>query len=254
MERSKIHGWKYQTFLGIDFLRVFDILVVHGWRESLSAVCYVWIVMAASVEDFVRRLTRGNKKFTFIFTEDFFDIDSPNGVRTDRFRDIRNIIRHVGHKRGLKAEMHAAEGAVIFDVNIGIVKKGFSSFMTTFDELNEGPFAETAMLYGMGEGLVDAQKAKFQVDAFFSEKIDQQIPTTQLITNCRQRKLVLIAESPADLRRPSLEPFMRLRSQLTKILVSPDKGPVVDCQVTKLFQEGNSNSLSSLLNMFCVHY
>jgi len=210
--------------------------------------------MAASIEDFVRRLTRGNKKFTFIFTEDFFDIEGPNGVRTDRFRDIRSTIRHVGHKRGLKAEMRVAEGTILFDVDIGIVKKGFSSFMTTFEELIEGPFAESAMLFGMGEGMVDAQKAKFQVDAFFAEKIDLQIPTTQLITNCKQRKLVLVAESPADLKRPSLEPFMRLRSQLTKILVSPTKGPVVDCQVTKLFQEGNSSSLSSLLNMFCVHY
>ena len=210
--------------------------------------------MAASIEDFVRRLTRGSKKFTFIFTEDFFDIDGPHGVRTDRFRDIRNTIRHMGHKRGLKAEMRAAEGAILFDVNIGVVKKGFSSFMTTFAELIEGPFADTAMLYGMGEAAVDAQKAKFQVDAFFTEKNDQLIPTTQLITNCKQRKLVLVAESPADFKRPSLEPFMRLRSQLTKILVSPDKGPVVDCQVTKLFQEGNSSSLSMLLNMFCVHY
>ena len=210
--------------------------------------------MAASVEDFVKRLTRGNKKFTFVFTEDFFDISGLNGVRTDRFRDIRNTIKFVGHKKGLNAEMRVAEGTNLFDVDIGVVKKGFSSFMTTFDELNKGPFAETAMLFGMGGGMVDAQKAKFQVDSFLSEKNDQLIPTTQLITNCRQRKLVLVAESPADLKRPSLEPFMKLRSQLTKILVSQDKGPVVDCQVTKLFQEGNSSSLSTLLSMFCVHY
>lgn len=210
--------------------------------------------MAASIEDFVRRLTRGNKKFTFIFTEDFFDIESPNGIRTDRFRDIRSTFRHVGHKRGLNAEMRVAEGSVLFDVNIGVIKKGFSSFMTTFSELIEGPYADTAMLFGMGEGMVDAQKAKFQLDSFFSEKNDQQIPTTQLITNCKQRKLVLVAESHADLKRPSLEPFMKLRSQLTKILISPDKGPVVDCQVTKIYQEGNSSSLSTLLNMFCVHY
>jgi hypothetical protein len=210
--------------------------------------------MAASIEDFVKRLTRGNKKFTFIFTEDFFSVDGPNGVRTDRFRDIRNTIRHVGHRKGLNAEARVAEGVSLFDVNIGVVKKGFSSFMTTFDELITGPFAETAMLYGMGGGMVDAQKAKFQIDAFFAEKNDQLVPTVQLITNCKQRKLVLVAESPADLKRPSLEPFMKLRSQLTKILVSPDRGPVVDCQVTKLFQEGNSSSLSTLLNMFCVHY
>jgi len=210
--------------------------------------------MAASIEDFVKRLTRGNKKFTFIFTEDFFSVDSPTGVRTDRFRDIRSTIRNVGHKKGLNAEIRVEEGVTLFDVNIGVVKKGFSSFMTTFDELTRGPFAETAMLYGMGEGMVDAQKAKFQVHAFFAEKNDQLIPTTQLIANCKQRKLVLVAESPADLKRPSLEPFLKLRSQLTKILVCPDKGPVVDCQVTKIFQEGNSSSLSTLLNMFCVHY
>jgi hypothetical protein len=210
--------------------------------------------MAASIEDFVKRLTRGNKKFTFIFTEDFFHIVGPNGVQTDRFRDIRNAIRNVGHKKGLNAEIRVEEGTVLFDVDIGVVKKGFSSFMTSFAELNRGPFADTAMLYGMGEGQVDAQKAKFQVESFFAEKNDQLIPTTTLIANCRPRKLILVAESPADLKRPSLEPFMKLRSQLTKILVSGDKGPVVDCQVTKIFQEGNSSSLSTLLNMFCVNY
>jgi hypothetical protein len=210
--------------------------------------------MAASVEDFVKRLTRGNKRFTFVFTEDFFSIESQSGIRTDRFRDIRNTIKNIGHKKGLNAELRVAEGTTLFDVDVGVVKKGFSSFMTTFDELNKGPFAETAMLYGMGEGMVDANKAKFQVSSFFSEKNDQLIPTVQLIANCKQRKLVLIAESPADLKRPSLEPFMKLRSQLTKILVNPIKGPVVDCQVAKIFQEGNSSSLSTLFNMLCVHY
>jgi len=212
--------------------------------------------MAANIEDFVKRLTRGNKKFTFVFTEDFFDISGPTGVRTDRFRDIRGAIRHVGHRKGLNAELRMEEGAILFDVVVGVVKKGFSSFMTTFDELNSGPFADSAMLFGMGGegGQVDAQKAKFQVDSFFSEKNDQLLPTTKLIENSRPRKLVLVVESPNDLKRPSLEPFLKLRSQLTKILVSPDKGPVVDCQVTKIFQEGNSSSLSTLLNMFCVHY
>ena len=210
--------------------------------------------MAVNVEDFVKRLTRGNRKFTFVFTEDFFSIMGPNGVQTDRFRDIRETVRHVGHRKGLNAEMHVAEGAILFDVNVGIVKKGFSSFMTSFEELTKLPFADSAMLYGMGGGMVDAQKAKFQVEAFFSEKNDQQLPTMQLITNCRQRKIVLVVESAADLKRPSLEPFMKLRSQLTKILISPEKGPVVDCQVSKIFQEGNSNSLSALLNMFCVNY
>ena len=210
--------------------------------------------MAANVEDFVKRLTRGNRKFTFVFTEDFFSIMGPNGVRTDRFRDLRNTIKNVGHRKGLNAEIQLAEGATLFDVEVGVIKKGFSSFMTSFSELISGPFADTAVIYGMGGDMIDAQKAKFQVDSFFSEKNDQQLPTTQLIANCRQRKIVLVVESPADLKRPSLEPFMKLRSQLTKIMISPEKGPVVDCQVTKIFQEGNSNSFSSLLNMFCVNY
>ncbi|MCL2710963.1 MAG: hypothetical protein FWE95_08785 [Planctomycetaceae bacterium] len=210
--------------------------------------------MSTNIEDFVKRLTRGNKKFTFVFTEDFFDIMGPNGVRTDRFRDIRNTIKHVGHKKGLNAEMRLAEGAILFDVIVGVVKKGFSSFMTTFDELTQGPFADTAVIYGMGEDIIDAQKAKFQVESFIAEKNDNLIPTTQLITDSRQRKIVLVAESAADLKRPSFEPFMKLRSQLTKILISPTKGPVVDCQVSKVFQAGNSSSLSTLLSMFCVHY
>jgi len=212
--------------------------------------------MGASIEDFVKRFTRGQKKFTFIFTEDFFNIVAPNGVRTDRFRDIRNTIRFMGHRKGLNAEARLAEGQVLFDVNIAVVKKGFSSFMTTFDELNAGPFADSAMLYGnMAEGgQVDAQKAKFQIDSFFSEKNDSLIPTTQVITDCKKRKLALVAEGASDLKRPSLEPFMALRSQLTKILISPIKGPVVDCQVTTIYEPGNSSSLSTLLNMFCVHY
>ena len=210
--------------------------------------------MVANVEDFVKRLTRGNRKFTFVFTEDFFDIMGPNGVRTDRFREIRNTIRYMGHRKGLNAEMQLQAGTTLFDVTVGVVKKGFSSFMTTFDELNDGPFADSAVIYGMGNDLIDAQKAKFQVESFLAEKNDQLIPTTQLVTESRLRKIVLIAESPADLKRPSLEPLMKLRSQLTKILVCPGKGPVVDCQVSKVFQEGNSSSLSTLLSMFCVHY
>jgi hypothetical protein len=211
--------------------------------------------MAVNIEDFVKRLTRGSKKFTFVFTEDFFNIMGANGIQTNRFRDIRNTIKNVGHRKGLNAELRAVEGVKFFDVDIGVVRKGgFTSFMTSFDELNKGPFADDAMIFGMGGGMVDAQKAKFQVDSFFSEKNDTIIPTSQLITDCRQRKLVLVVESPADLKRPSLEPFIRLRSQLTKIMISPERGPVVDCQVARIFQEGNSSSLSTLLNMFCVHY
>jgi len=212
--------------------------------------------MPANIEDFVKRLTRGNKKFTFVFTEDFFSIASQHGVRVDRFRDIRNAVKNVGHRKGLNAEIRQEEGTILFDVDVGVVKKGFSSFMTTFDELRRGPFADTAMLYGMGGegGQVDAQKAKFQVDSFFAEKNNQLLPTTKLIADCRTRRIVLVVESPADLKRPSLEPFLKLRSQLTKIMISPEKGPVVDCQVTRIFQEGNSSSLSAVLNMFCTYY
>ena len=211
--------------------------------------------MAASIEDFVKRFIRGNKQFTFIFTEDFFNVVTPNGIRTDRFRDIRNTIRLVNHKKGLKAEARLAEGQVLFDVNIAVIQKGFSGFMTTFDELLAGPFADSAMLYGNEDGgMVDAQKAKFQIESFFSEKNEQLIPTTQIVQDCKKRKLALVAEGPADLKRPSLDPFMRLRSQLTKILISTVKGPVVDCQVMTIYEPGNSSSLSTLFNMFCVHY
>ena len=210
--------------------------------------------MAANVEDFVKRLTRSSRKFTFVFTEDFFSITGKSGVRTDRFRDIRNTVRLVRHRKGLNAEIRLEEDQILFDVNVGVVKNGFASFMTSFDELTRGPYADTAMLYGMGEGQVDAMKAKFQVDSFLSEKGMQTIPTKTLIENCRQRSIVFVAESPADFKRPSVEPFINLRSRLTKILVSQDKGPVVDCQVGKIYQEGNSSSLSSLLNMFSVHY
>jgi hypothetical protein len=212
--------------------------------------------MAASVEDFVRRLTRGNRQFTFIFTEDFFNIVGKTGVRTDRFRDIRNTVKNVAHRKGSNAELHLAEGAVLFDVDIGVVKKGggFMSFMTTFEELTKGPYADTAVIYGMATDMIDAQKAKFQVESFLSEKNDSLLPTSQLILNCKKRKIVLIAEGAADLKRPSLEPFMKLRAQLTKILIAAEKGPVVDCQVSKIYQDGNSSSLSSILNMFCVHY
>ena len=211
--------------------------------------------MAASVEDFVKRLVRGNRKFTFVFTEDFFTIVGKAGVDTGRFRDIRNAIRHVEHKKGLNAELQKKEDQILFDVDIGVVKKGFSSFMTTFDELTKGPFASTAVIYGMGEDMIDAQKAKFQVDSFMSEKNNQQLPTKQLIENCRKRKIVLVVEKGADFKRPSLEPFMKLRAQLTKILINQEKGAtVVDCQIGKIYEPGNSSSLSTLLNMFCVHY
>lgn len=212
------------------------------------------IASMASVEDFVKRLTRQNRKFTFVFTEDFFDIMGKAGVRTDRFREIRNTIKNVGHRKGLNAVTRAGENAVLFDVEVAVIRKAFSCFMTSFEELAHGPYGSESMLPGMGTELVDAQKAKFAVESFFSDKMDECIPITQMIADRRKRQLVLVVESPADLKRPSLEPIRKLRNQLCTIMVNPTKGPVVDCQVSKLYQEGNSSSLSCLLNMFCVHY
>ncbi len=144
----------------------------------------------------------------------------------------------------------------MFDVEVAVIRTGYSCFMTSFEELADGPFGDKSMLHGMGEagGLVDAQKAKYAVEAFFSEKSDQNLSVTQMIADRRKRQLVLVVESQADLKRPSLEPIRKLRSQLCTILVNPVKGPVVDCQVSYLFQDGNSSSLSCLLNMFSVHY
>lgn len=208
----------------------------------------------ASIEDFVKRITRMSRRFTFIFTEDFFSIMGKTGIRTDRFRDIRNTIQHVGHRRGLNVEMRASEDMILFDVEVVVVRNGFSCFTTSFEELARGPFGRNAIIPGMGGELVDAQKAKFQVESFFSDKSDQNLATTQMIAERRKRQLVLVVESPADLKRPSLEPIRKLRSQLCTILINPMKGPVVDCQISRIYQEGNSSSLSNLLNMFCVHY
>ncbi|MDR0610865.1 MAG: hypothetical protein LBG58_12195 [Planctomycetaceae bacterium] len=210
--------------------------------------------MATNIEDFVKRITRMNRKFTFIFTEDFFNIMGKNGIRTDRFRDIRNTIRYVNHRKGTNADLHLAEGTTLFDVEVVVVDNGFSCFVTSFSELINVPFSDQAIIYGLGNDQVDAQKAKFQVDSFFAEKHHQSIPTVQMLTERRKRQIILVVENHADLKRPSLEPVRKLRSQLSTILVNPEKGPVVDCQVSKLFQEGNSSSLSTLLNMFCVHY
>ncbi len=204
----------------------------------------------AAIEDFVKRLTRMNRRFTFIFTEDFF----ASSIKTDRFRDIRTIVKNTDHRKGLNAMIRADEDTVLFDVQIAVIRNGFSCFMTTFQELAMGPYADSAMIYGEGAGLVDAQKAKFQVESFLSEKSLENLPTAQMITENRKRQMVLVVESAADLKRPSLEPIRKLRSQLVTILISPVKGPVVDCQVTKLFQEGNSNSFSCLMNMFSVNY
>ncbi len=208
----------------------------------------------ASIEDFVKRITRMNRKFTFVFTEDFFGIVGKTGVQTDRFRDIRNTIKHIGHRKGTHAEMHVSEDVTLFDVEVVVVDRGFSCFVTTFQELANGPFAGEAILYGAGQDLVEAQKAKFQVASFLSEKHNESISTLSMLAERRKRQLVLIVESAADLKRPSLEPVLKLRSQLCKVLINPVKGPVVDCQVSKIYQDGNSSSLSTLLNMFCVYY
>ncbi len=208
----------------------------------------------ASIEDFVKRITRMNRRFSFVFTEDFFSIVGKTGVQTDRFRDIRNTIKHIGHRKGTRAEAHADADTPLFDVEVVVVDRGFSCFVTTFDELANGPFGGDAIIYGSGNDLVEAQKAKFQVDSFLSDKHHESMSTLSMIAARRKRQLVLVVESAADLKRPSLEPLLKLRSQLCKILISPVKGPVVDCQVSKIYQDGNSSSLSTLLNMFCVHY
>lgn len=208
----------------------------------------------ASIEDFVKRITRMNRKFTFIFTEDFFEIVGKSGVRTDRFRDIRNTFKNVGHRKGQRAENFARDDTPVFDVEVVVIDRGYSCFVTSFHELADGPYGDGAIIYGTGNDLVDAQKAKFQVESFFSEKHSQSISTLHMIADRRKRQLILVVESQADLKRPSLEPLLKLRSQLCKVMVNPNKGPIVDCQVSKVFQEGNSSSLSTLLNMFCVYY
>ena len=210
--------------------------------------------MAVSIEDFVKRILRGNKKFTFMFTEDFFDINGKYGVLTDRYKDIRNTIKNVGHRKGTRAEARVGEGTVLFDVEIAVVKTNFYCFMTSFEELAEKAFCAEALVPGLGGDVVDAQKAKFFVEGFFAEKSEQTLSISAMLTAAKGRKYVLVVEKPADLKRPSLEPIRKLRQQLSTILIYPERGPVVDCQVGKIFQEGNSSSLSSLLSMFCVHY
>jgi hypothetical protein len=194
-----------------------------------------------------------NRKFTFIFTEDFFDINGKIGVRTDRYLDIRKTFQNVGHKRGDDAAARSSD-ILLFDVNVCIVRTNYTCLMTDFAELNTGPFSDQAMIYGMGSGMVDAQKAKFAVDSFFSTKADSAITINVMLTETRKRQKVLFVEKAADLKRPSIEPIRDLRSQLCTVLINSIKGPVVDCQVSCVYKEGNSSSLSSLLNMFCVHY
>ncbi len=210
--------------------------------------------MASSIDDFVRRLTRLNRKFTFIFTDDFFAIDGKSGVLTDRYVKIRNFIRHIRHHKGTLAALRAQDQEAVFDVRVAIVHRS-GCFMTTFHELAEGPYGAEAMVCGYGSEIIDAQKARFLVDTFFADKRENEsLSVKVMLTEQHGRQVVLIAENAADLKRPSLDPVRSLRHRLATIMVNPDKGPIVDCQVMAIFQEGNSNTLSALLNNFCVKY
>jgi len=210
--------------------------------------------MAASIDDFVRRMTRSNRRFTFIFTEDFFSIEGKNGIKTDRYLMLHNLVRRMHHNKGSQAALRAKDEESLFDVRVAIVHSS-GCFITTFQELATEPFGDQAVICGYGNEMVDAQKARFLVDSFFTEHKENGSQTvTTMIGEQRGRQIIQVAESPADLKRPSLEPVRNLRSKLATILISPTKGPIVDCQVMTIFQEGNSNTLSSLLNNFCVKY
>ncbi|MCL2623552.1 MAG: hypothetical protein FWD31_07805 [Planctomycetaceae bacterium] len=210
--------------------------------------------MAASIDDFVRRLTRTNRKFTFIFTEDFFSIDGKDGVQTDRYMRIRNLVRHMHHHKGSQAALRAKDEEALFDVRVVIVHRS-GCFTTSFQELAAEPFGDEAAICGYGSEMVDTQKAQFLVNTFFAEHRENNSQTvTTMLGDQRGRQIVMVAESAADLKRPSLEPVRNLRTKLATILISPVKGPIVDCQVMAIFQEGNSNTLSALLNNFCVKY
>lgn len=215
--------------------------------------------MAAAIDDFVRRLTRTNRKFTFIFTEDFFAIEGKTGVLTDRYMKIRSLIRRSHHHKGTKSHSVKTEQEddfidPLFDVRV-VITYATGCFTTTFRELAAGPYGSEAQICGYGTDMVDAQKARFLVDSFFAEKRETHSQTiTQMLADQRGRQIILVAESPADLKRPSLEPVRNLRSKLATILINPNKGPIVDCQVMCIYQEGNSNTFSALLNNFCVKY
>jgi hypothetical protein len=210
--------------------------------------------MASSLEDFVKRLVRVNRKITFVFTEDFFNVISTNGLMAERYRDIRRSIKYVDHRKGERAELAAADPTKLFDVEVSIIRSNFTCYMTNFKELSTGPFGDGALIPGYGHEIVDSDKAKSQLLTFFAEKDEQSITVTNMLNDRRKRQLVLVVEKPSDLKRPSLEPIRALRSRLQTILISPVKGPIVDCQVAAIFQEGNSSSFSSLMSHFCVMY
>lgn len=210
--------------------------------------------MAIGIDDFVRRLTRTNRKFTFVFTSDFFNFDGKTGMQTDRYIRVRNLIRHIRHHKGTQAAMRARDEESLFDVRV-VIAENRGCFTTTFQELAAGPFGSDAQVCGYGTEIIDAQKAKFLVDTFFVEHRSNGLQTiSAMLAEQRGRQVVLVVENASDLRRPNLEPVRNLRHRLATILVNPVKGPVVDCQVMAIFQEGNSNTLSSLLNNFCVKY
>lgn len=210
--------------------------------------------MAASIEDFVKRLVRVNRRFTFVFTEDFFNVIGQRGFMADRYRDIRRAVKNVDHRKGTKAEARVDDPTKLFDVEVAVIRRNYTCFLTDFKELSTGPFGDDALIPGFGHEIVDSDKAKMLVLSFLTEKEEQSITVTNMLNERRKRQLVLVVESPADLKRPSLEPIRALRSRLQTILISPTKGPIVDCQVSAIFQEGNSSSFSSLMNHFCVAY
>ena len=210
--------------------------------------------MAASIDDFVRRLTRTNRKFTFIFTEDFFNFEGKTGLQTDRYSKVRNLIRHIHHHRGTRAAQRVEDESALFDVQVVVIHNR-GCFTTTFQELAAGPFGAEAQICGYGTEIIDAQKARFLLETFFAEqKEDHSQTVSKMLGEQRGRQLILVMENASDLRRPSLEPVRNLHHRLATILVNSNKGPVVDCQVMAIFQEGNSNTLSALLNNFCVKY
>ena len=214
--------------------------------------------MPAAIEDFVRRLTRTNRKFTFIFTEDFFAIEGKTGILTDRYMKVRNLIRLVRHHKGAKAGSNLPDDNEsmdkMFDVKVVVVHRT-GCFTTSFRELAAEPYGSDAQICGYGTEMVDAQKARYLVDTFFADKRENHSQTiNSMLAEQKGRQVVLIVESPADLKRPALEPIRNLRSRLVTIMVNPTKGPIVDCQVMSIFQEGNSNTLSALLNNFSVKY
>jgi len=212
--------------------------------------------MPANLEDFASRLVRGSKKITFIFTEDFFNIVNASGVQVERYKDIRNVVKNAGHRKGEQAATRAGGDDALFDVNIVVIKTNFTCFVTTFKELAEGPFGLGSFILGFGSEMVDSQKAKFALESFLSEKSEECVPISKLLAEYKKlkRKMVLVVETAADLRRPSLEPVIALRNLKQTVLISTTKGPLVDCQVARISDCENSNSFSTLINMVCVKY